>query len=362
MGDIAYLAETKYTVQYCYVDATLEPSSQILAWFSPFELRVWIVLLFTSIIVSLVLAGFSRQWLVSIAFVSMGSLLRQCQPLPKQNLLGKFGAGLGLLLLFDFMAFEITSIYENTVTSELIAPIPIKIVKDLVDLIDAGFKVHYYEDYTSPPILEKLFKLPFIARNMSHKFSMNDFLNTYDPSNVNLESKKMARFIWGQSNYIEYYFKVLQRQIKAEECYYVKNLMSSGFAVLAFQIADREDFVKMIGSFREAGLLQFWTDLEKYLHRLILEAGYFGKLSEQPLELIVLTNLSSLFIFWISLLGFALVVFLGVEIPDKVIAFVKCSYVGISNIIKNAVQRGKQSLKKCRRKRIATVEIFVVPE
>jgi hypothetical protein len=138
--------------------------------------------------------------------------------------------------------------------------------------------------------------------------------------------------------------------------------LSTGFAVLAFQTADRENFVKMIGSFREAGLLQFWTDLEKYLYRLVLEAGYFGKLSDKPLELIVLTNLSSLFIFWISLLGFALVVFLGVEIPDKVIAFVKCSYVGISNIIKNAVQRGKQSLKKCRRKRITTVEIFVVPE
>jgi hypothetical protein len=84
--------------------------------------------------------------------------------------------------MFGGLSLLITWIYENTVTSELIVPTPTKIVYDLVDLIDAGYKIEYTTRVNNSFDYEQLFMLPYSLRNVSHKFKMANFIPLF--SNV----------------------------------------------------------------------------------------------------------------------------------------------------------------------------------
>ncbi len=114
----------------------------------------------------------------------------------------------------------------------------------------------------------------------------------------------------------------------------------------------------MIGHFWASGLIAFWRNLEKYLKTLVIKTGYYGFLSEKQLELIVLTNLTSLFIFWGGLLGFYLfVLFLGVEMREIIFEFVKRQYKCCVLKSKIKYQQMKKAFNLCRKKRNSTIVV-----
>jgi hypothetical protein len=89
-----------------------------------------------------------------------------------------------------------------------------------------------------------------------------------------------------------------------------------------FFIADRENFIRMAEHFRAAGLIQLWTKFDEYLHKLPIQTGYFGKSLDKSLDLITSENLTSIFLFWSVMLGLGLLVFIGMEVRDKLMSLV----------------------------------------
>jgi hypothetical protein len=229
------------------------------------------------------------------------------------------------------MSLQLTWIYENTVTSELIVPASTKIIKDLVDLVDAGYKVEYTANkgVDVDTYFQEVFASTFIHRNVPHKFRKNDFIsinaNKSDLSRYGNSDNKLAFFFIATPDVVAYWLVNIKIATQNQKCYNIKTPISATFDLAYFETADREELVKMVGRFREVGLIQFWSDLAKYLDKLVTERGYYGKLPVEQLEILTLINLASLFIFCSFMLGFALL-FFGFEIRSRIILFVQVGW------------------------------------
>jgi hypothetical protein len=312
---VATVGEKQATILYC--DFKSDEKIMFSAWFAPFEIRVWVLVCAVLFILSIILAILNNSGLSSANFVVLGSLLRQVQP--SRNT----GIALGLLLLFDFVGLHLSWIYENSVTSSLIVPPAPKIIDDLVDLIQAGYKVEYIIDKNSNFDYEKFFSFPFILRNMSAKFKLADFEPLYNSVHFQRyanSSQKLAMYRFGTNSQNAVDLAKLKIGTQQHGCYSLKQPILKSFDMALFDTADREDLIGMVGLFREAGLIQWWTELDSYLNRLVLETGYFVKIPDKQYDYIILMNLSSLFIFWGVMMGFSVVMFCCMEImKDKIL-------------------------------------------
>jgi hypothetical protein len=310
INSAAYMEENKFTALYCNFETYSSNKIRLSEWFAPFQISVWIMVLLSLLLATVILATFNRTRLGLSGYILLGSLLRQNQAVPK-NWSGKLGIALGLLVCFEFSGLLLTWIYENIVIAELIVPPKIKVINDLVDLIDAGYKVEYIAQRGNDAA-EMVFSLPFSLRNVAHKFKFSqDFVPLYD-TNFKFDrfghaENKTGFFISGMSYFIQNALKKMKIETGNQNCYSLKTPVYNAFSMAHVFVAQQEQLIKMVGRFREVGLLRFWYDLADHLMTLVIETSQF-KRKEENLDLIMASNLASLFIFWGAVLGFTFVV------------------------------------------------------
>jgi hypothetical protein len=241
------------------------------------------------------------------------------------------------------MGLVFTCIYENTVTSKLIVPSHIKIIEDLVDQVDAGYKVEYRSYLNATFDFKSYFSQPFIRRNMSHKFRFED---DFIPIHQSLLFKRYGNSDFGQKLALETRgipihitetLLTLKTFTQIKNCFSIKSPVNVGFQFGNFRISEQEEFVKMIGRFWQSGLIQFWSDLTVHLNDLVLKTGHYLEKPNDVEEsnLITLSALASLFLFWaVMVFGVSfLIIFIGIEMRREIIKGLKEQYREIRNAV-----------------------------
>jgi len=305
-NSLAYFDTSEYVLLYCNFEVK---SEQMLfsAWWSPFRVNVWVWFILSTILTSLTLILYTErnyrniiQWL----FVTIQTVLRQ-----------EDGRREGLLLLFSFTSMVITCLYENTITSALIAPTDPRIIENMIQLIDEGYKVVYHKsrmyDINETEVEEAVFIRPYEIRNLTHKFSMENFIpefnDFFNSSSVGVSvygnpDKKRAMFFQSRATVVEDYFGRLRRSIKKYSCYRVKESIGETFDFILMHVSKVQGYKETISKFKEAGLLVLWERLGKlqrmYARNSRFEAGNFGS----EIQVISLPNLVPVFSVWAALL------------------------------------------------------------
>jgi hypothetical protein len=233
--------------------------------------------------------------------------------------------------MFDFMALLCTWIYENTVTSQLIAPTRAKVINDVVELVDVGYKVEYFPFFNNTFDFEALFSFPFMARNqnVSHKFKMDDYFIPINGNIINLTAyrnakDKKALHLIGMSIVVDRFLMTMKKITENEECYRIQTPLRVSVEMAHFDIAERVEVIKILGRFWSAGLIQGWTDWHRYFQYLVVlrdtKSGLENRNKETdtlPGDIIKLANLKSLLQFWAVALCFVFfVIFIGVELQS----------------------------------------------
>jgi hypothetical protein len=308
------------------------------AWVKPFGRSVWLGLVITFLVLSLIVATRlrigkenakkSRVEDISTSIIAVSGLYLRQEG-------GKVGSRY-LLLLTSFCIGVILSLYENSVTSELVVPPP-KFEYTLSDLLLTGESKVIYTGTDSPENPD-LTELKFEAKkwNISYskdQFQLNNDLHVRGSPIENGTS--LSYFAFFSALESEYRLHEYKHRYNKCHCYTVKHDFRQREIYFIFELFLRNRFVSISNILRENGVASFFFEKHrKYAYkrfinglRLRLEKqnhhSRFYLREETRMDLIELNNL--LFILAI----FGSMVFLTVHIfilnqMDWVTLFLYC--------------------------------------
>jgi len=213
------------------------------------------------------------------------------------------------------MCLVLTCLYENTITSALIAPSDPKTIQNLIELVRKGYKVIYHKDtaydINDTSVDKPLFSRPYEILNLSNQFSMDNFVPEFKEFFTSSEQgrlfygnprQKRAIFLQSRATVVEDYLGRLEMSMDKYNCYLVKESIGETFDFIAMLTSRVEEYKATISTFKEAGLIRFWEGLDK-LHRAYARHLMYKDERLRSEDLITLPNLVPVFSIWAALLG-----------------------------------------------------------
>jgi hypothetical protein len=296
------------------------------AFSSPFLPNLWL-LFYTSTLFS-TLTMFSNRSLKDSGYIkrltfAVSSMYRL---LMGQELCRK---KLGFVLL-SFSITIITNLYKNEITSKLIAQPSKEIIKDLVDLIDKGYRVTYPEYRPDP-----------ISRETARQQMLQDwFRNAYKIRDRNPSVYEESRLYpmksdwWNESEFLEtmtnpkektgyvfsddqlsdriQYLAMLYHKEPKFSYHIMKEPVYRDWYFNKFENVMSHKQVELTNLFRENGLFAFWSRLIRNLYELQVRTRFGSEAGTQPSEVFIfLPNLAPVFIILVALLLCTSAAFLG---------------------------------------------------
>jgi hypothetical protein len=292
------------------------PKSQqemLRAWVTPFRISVWLFLMLTFLLVSFTIR----------AKLKIGK--RYAKNNKYSDLVGPFmivaglyfrqeGTKIGskvLLLITSFCIGVILSLYENTVTSELVVP-PAKFEHNLsTQLMVAKSKVIYTgEESPSSPNLVEL-KLEAQKWNINYKKDQLQLKNNWYENSSPLENgTSLSYFVFHSAVESDLLLRKLIIENNKCHCYIVKHGFRKREIYIRFQLFLRNKFALVSNILRESGIFYFFTEnYRKFENNILLinlrrgleENKYhsdFFRTEERGMDLIKLENLHFLLVIY----------------------------------------------------------------
>jgi len=280
------------------------------AWWSPFKLEVWIHVGLSIFITSLVLSfsyalrnhlvqnkrfSMSANDCFNFFFLSLRGVLRQvCSS-------KEF-----LLILSSTIAIIYTSLYENTITIELIAPD--------APIVDSSYKSLIQRGYYIIISVEDQAIVDY--QNSSHVFTahssaLNYVLNkrralfvtemTYGDMKRNLYEKLCAVFLSYNQKYRELVYLQVNRIVPKLDCFVAQETTDFQFSLFMAYTSFNDEVSKVTNNLKKFGLVQFWNDLS--MHNILVfgkrkQPGEIDKTLVEEIRFISLKNLTPVFALW----------------------------------------------------------------
>jgi hypothetical protein len=310
---------TKTLIVYCDFKGSSD-RLKIQAWTNPMELHVWIALGVSVLVCAAFSCAFEPNsgW-GSNAFWLIGIILRQYSTAIQRSI---------LLTAFGLAALTLTSMYENFITIELIAPTKAFPATDLGQLaLDRKYQI-YLESFENPPDSLRIEYLnQYLAEDPKKKRLLTEknvvyFFATKNPTLEELGDmkKKVAFLVGGITTGMEtVYLRKVSVINPSRECNYVKIPHSMEPLFAEFRNTGSSEQIKIMSYFLEAGFLYAWENTRVYvmqlnnehIRRIMDSAKDTEEFDEADEDYLTLVNLVSIFTFWSVVLGFAFVVCLA---------------------------------------------------
>jgi hypothetical protein len=339
----SYIKVSRSHFIYCEFDIPREQDMSFLAWLSPFRMQVWFVfaatIFGTSVCLSMqdiIVAGCqgSKSFLESATkmgaglFTIVGIVLRQ----DPDNM------STVLRTTFAFAIMVYTSVYENTVTSELIVPVLPNIMENAKQLFENGYLIFKYGSLIERPETGPAFlsshsmgevdsELGFLPSEYivypTSQFGSQDYQRVY-----NNRERKLAEHFPGTEYEAQWtlydigmYSKYPCHRTSEPEGFYLDYMQVIGFF--------EKEATRLVSLYKEAGLFSFWDSLQEFLSYLVfLRSSVFQEkfVNKNQSNILTLYNLIPVFCVWIGLCVASVVGFLGEVCTSGRIA-IKCNFI-----------------------------------
>jgi hypothetical protein len=287
---------------------------KIQAWTNPMELHVWVALGVSVLLCAAVSCTLEANsgW-ASNAFILIGIVLRQYSAAIQRSI---------LLTAVGIAALTLTSMYENFITIELIAPTKALLATDLGQLaLDKKYRIYVqsYEDTADRVRISYLNE--YVAEDPRKKRLLTEenviFFNySTNPSFDQLgDMKRKAGILIGAPFGLETAaLSVVRNMNPSRECNYVKTPNAIEPILAVFRNSFASEQITIINYFLEAGILNIWKNSGIYLSQLHAENmrrnadSTNNELDEGNEDYLTLINLISIFTVWGVMTGVAFVV------------------------------------------------------
>jgi len=257
----------KFVLSWIYCDFNKTgwkgSTSSFKAWWSLFNPHVWIAVCtsvcMTAFTLHLTLSRRRRSstyHFTDYLFITIRGVLRQDGLIRNK-----------LLVLCSCIALIYTSLYENAITSELIAPDKTILVNSFKDLIDLGYKLiigagdQEIEDYYNHN--NKLYNSKYHARDYIYQHTAAAFLS--EMGNYHSEVANSSLRYWPPCFETHTYCESMSRYISIlsenKSCFLAKTKNDFYFDLMLGQTYFDDEISKTALRFNSFGLVKFWREL-----------------------------------------------------------------------------------------------------
>jgi hypothetical protein len=253
----------------------------------------------------------------SNAFVLVGIILRQYSTAIQRSI---------LLTAFGLAALTLTSMYENFITIELIAPTRAIIATDLGQLaLDRNYRIYLQSFENRPDSLRIAYLNQYSAEDPKKKRLLTEdnvvyFSATNSPSFEELgDMKKKVAMLVGITRSMETAYLRMVRIINpSRECNYVKIPHSVDPLLAVFRNSRSSEQIRTMYYFLEAGFLNAWENARisamrrnNENMRRNAESTINKEVDGLDENYLTLVNMISIFTFWGVMQGVAFIVCLA---------------------------------------------------
>jgi len=297
-----FLSEYHHDTQirkFIYCPENLQRKAfNIMFWTLPLDSLTWAGIGIALIIVSILLKG---NWTEAIAII-----LRQPASVLEEN---------KVLVVLMLVCVVITSGYESIISGVLTVPPPFNIMSSLKELIDNGFEIIGGDTSARSPELKELFERENItSHSLESRFDRDftavaDILLTLVAGNITMP--------------YNFYKGITRRVIINKICYFAPETEFSKNNRVVFSGNDRGKLYKAMGCLVETGIMRMYKAFYNYFDNRSTwkKQDYFLSLESQPVAFELSDwKISSIFIVWGGLVGFAGTVFIAEVFNNNVIS------------------------------------------
>jgi hypothetical protein len=336
-----YLDISRSHFIWCDFTIPKEEDMSFLAWFSPFRVEVWLGFLACIIGISLCLAlkDITADRLQNnLSFVEYAtSMCRGLFIIVRIILRQNVDMLSTIMLIFSFATMVITSLFENTVTSDLIVPVLPNIMKDVSDLYRNGYLIFKYDNNVKhsadgPSFVSRStekgssefgFLPPQYIVYPTSTFGIQDYQKVY-----NNRERKLAEHVVGTESEAQWMLHDISRYSKYP-CH--RTLQPEGFYLQYMQVVGffEKEATRLVSLYSSAGFLAFWQRHDEFVSYLVfLRSSAFREkyVNKNQSNLLTLYNLVPVFCVWIGLCVASVIGFL-VEVCTSVRIAIKFNFI-----------------------------------
>jgi hypothetical protein len=324
------LIESEMTVDYCDFSPPRTSKASFRAWWAPYQMGVWAILLIEFFALSIVLAYFrmcvesrsdlmskkirvltflrswSDMWLEIIRF-----LLRQ------DDTLSLF------LLTCSYLMLIFTCLYENIITAQLIVPDEVQQYRTIDELTDDGYTIiilvhsNLLLERRLPNSVNETFAEHFLKIGKSKTDFYEGVKFEYQEANSNTALKDVGNAsskyaVLQVADIIMHRYTInLLRKLHGVLCYKVTNSLANGLKFMYFRNFLVYKQLRLAQLMRDHGLLSWFYELQEHSQKLVVAhlQGNKDEVSERVSSYISNMNLVPVYSVWFAFNLIGVVVF-----------------------------------------------------
>lgn len=306
---ISYASTAHSNIMYCKLRNPEKISMDVQFWTHTFPPSIWL-LIFTAVVISIFMFSFLRTTSKPRTYQIFNFIRASFG----QSINDSFNKN---FIYFIIFALLVRNLFENTLTSVIVAPPPPELYSDLKSMIQDEVKIVVNPlsfPFTKP---EKNFEVDFSISGILNRINESFYVlsekekNEYVKSTVdflqNPGGRKYASLLNSGHRKADLYYATItvrNRTRKSISCYYLSTKLNPEMNMWTMYMVNRDWLRTSIGRMRDAGLQQIWDkwidDLRLVIYQARLRSLEMKFTSERSFEEVNIPKLSLIALFGFS--------------------------------------------------------------